>query len=215
MSRLIYCPFTGCCPIRVAACTNSVASRLIVTYIIPFMRERFAINIDYGELVGELLHSIDKYCERELESVRRVFKNMDVEVVKACDVLPKISYVMKMGRYNGMVSSLKRIPVLCSDELPNSSVKYKVNYRFSEAAVRTLLVFAAMYAIHKVKGVKMVVDGEQVIDIFLKQLSNTWRSRMRQTPIVIEGIELYLDWNKKSFVTQLKNLLLNIASREI
>ena len=215
MSRLIYCPFIGCCPIRVAACTSSVASRLIVTHIIPFIRERFAVNVSYSELVDELLQSIDRYCERELENVRRVFKNMGVEVVKACDILPRIRSVVKMNTYSSMVLSLKRIPVLCSDELPNSSAKYKVNYRFSEAAVRTILLFAAIYAIHRVKGIKPIVDGEQVVDIFSKQLSNTWKSKMRQTPIVVDGIELYLDWNKKSFVTQLRNLLLNMASRGI
>lgn len=212
MPRLIYCPFTGCCPLRVAAYTNTVASRLINIYIIPFVREAFSINIDYDELVGELFRIINEYCERELENIKRVFNHMDIVVVKACDVLPKIRKSVNVDKYSDAIFvSLKKIPIMCSDELPDNYVKYRINYRFSEAAARTLLIYSAIYVIYRIKGVEPVINGEHIVDIFSKQLSNTWRSKMKLIPIVINSVELYLGWNKKDFIAQLKKVLINIA----
>uniref|UniRef100_A0A7J3I9K7 Uncharacterized protein n=1 Tax=Ignisphaera aggregans TaxID=334771 RepID=A0A7J3I9K7_9CREN len=215
MPRLIYCPFTGCCPLRIVAYTNTVASRLINIYIIPFVREVFSINIDYDGLVGELFQIINEYCERELENIKRIFNRMDIVVVKACDALPRISESVNVDKYRDTIFvSLKKIPIMCSDELPNTHVKYRINYRFSEAAARTLLIYSAIYIIYRIKGVEPVINGEHIVDIFSKQLSNTWRSKMKLIPIVINDVELYLDWNKKDFIAQLKKLLINIAKQK-
>ncbi|MEM2529276.1 MAG: hypothetical protein QXG40_07785 [Ignisphaera sp.] len=37
---------------------------------------------------------------------------------------------------------------------------------------------------------------------------------MKLIPIVINDVELYLDWNKKDFIAQLKKLLINIAKQK-
>ncbi len=212
MPRLIYCPFTGCCPLRVAAYTDNIASRLINTDIIPFMRDVFSININYDELMKELFRSIEEYCERELESIERALSGVNIVVVKACKVLPRISDIIKIDRYSSSIAiTLKKIPAICLDEPPGGSIKYRVNYRLSEAAARTIIIYTAIYAIYRIKGVKPLINGEQIVDIFSKQLSNTWRSKIRLIPIVIDGIELYLNWNKKDFITQLKKLLVSIA----
>lgn len=212
MRRLIYCPFTGCCPLRVIAYTNTIVSRLINTSIIPFLRSLFSINVSYDELMGMLFQSIDSYCERELEITRRVVGGSGTVVVKACRALPRIGEILRIDRYSGdVIVNLRRVPDMCFDELPNSSVKYRVNYRFSEAAARTILLYTAMYAIYRVRGVDPVITGEQIVDVFSKQLVNTWRSRMGLIPVVVDGVELYLDWNKKDFVARLKKLLIDIA----
>uniref|UniRef100_A0A7C5XLD1 Uncharacterized protein n=1 Tax=Ignisphaera aggregans TaxID=334771 RepID=A0A7C5XLD1_9CREN len=212
MPKLIYCPFIGCCPLRVVAYTNSIANKLIHKHIIPFMKEKFSIQISYTKLVNDLFQSIDEYCSREIEKARKILRNIGVDVVKACEVLPKINRIIKMNRYIYTTISLKKIPVICSDKLPEGNVYYKVNYRFSEAASRTLLAYTALYVIYKLKEIDMHIDGEQIIDLFSKQLSNTWRSKMRLKPIVVEDIEIYLDWNKQSFIAKLKELLINIAN---
>ncbi|MEM2851681.1 MAG: hypothetical protein QW438_00645, partial [Ignisphaera sp.] len=72
----------------------------------------------------------------------------------------------------------------------------------------------AIYIIYRIKGVEPVINGEHIVDIFSKQLSNTWRSKMKLIPIVINDVELYLDWNKKDFIAQLKKLLINIAKQK-
>lgn len=182
--------------------------------IIPFLRNSFSINVDYDELMRELFQSVDEYCEREVESIRRALSGMNIVVAKACRVLPRIGEILKINRYSSDVAvNLKKVPTMCLDELPNSSVKYRVNYRFSEAAARTILIYTAIYAIYKVKGVRPVITGEQIVDIFSKQLSNTWRSKMRLIPVTVDDRELYLDWNKKNFIVQLKKLLIDIARR--